>query len=259
MQKIEKIKNHGFENLQLVLDFDRTITGPVNGNPAPPMISFLRESDILGEKYREEAQANFQYYYPFEKSHDLTHEQKSSLMHEWWSKHLNQLVQFGLSGEKIFKIAHSPNLLLRDGVKELFEFAQANNIPIVIFSAGILGSESIKLFLERFQILLPNVKIITNELIFDSSEMVIGFKEPIIHSENKDESMLEIEGVISRKNTILAGDGVGDTKMVADGEGKTVYRIGILDTDNEEEKQKYLNFFDEVTNSFNAIISILDK
>lgn len=260
--KLEKIKNDGFENLQFVLDFDRTITGPVNMEPAPPMISFLRESDILGEEYKEKAQANFLHYFPLEKSHELSHQEKSALMHEWWEKHLTQLVEFGLTKEKIFKIANSQNLVLRDGVKELFEFSNKNNVPIIIFSAGILGSESIKFFLEKNSLNISNTKIFTNELTFDQDGKVIGFKEPIIHSENKDEEILILEAKLNnwtlRKNTILAGDGFGDVKMVLDKRDCTVLRIGISDKlRNKEEVELYKKYFDCVTDNFFEIINYL--
>jgi 5'-nucleotidase len=256
MNKIESIIQDGFENLQIVLDFDRTITGPVNNEPAPPMISFLRNSDMLGEEYKKQAQANFEHYYKFEKDHTLTHQEKSKLMHEWWAKHLQMLSDFKLTKGKILTIANSENLILRMGVKEFFAFCFDKNIPIIIFSAGILGSESIREFFIRFNIDTANIKIITNELVFES-EVVKGFREPIIHSENKDESVFKEEGIIQRKNTILAGDGIGDSKMVTDMPGSVVYRIGVLDSHTESEKEIYLKHFDEVTNNFNDIIEKL--
>jgi len=258
--KLNQIIDVGLENLQVVLDFDRTITGPKStGESAPPMISFLRNSDMLGEEYKKAAQANFEYYWPIEQAHDLSHEEKSGHMHEWWAKHLQQLVDFGLTRDKITQIANSPDLVCRNGVVEFVNFCQANNIPVIIFSAGILGSESIKLFLERYKINFPNIKIITNELVFDDSGKVVGFKEPIIHSENKSEEVFGVEGIEQRKNTILAGDGVGDAKMVLDKPGSLVYRYAVLDNATEEVKNKYLSSFDEVVSDFGAILSELKE
>jgi HAD superfamily hydrolase (TIGR01544 family) len=255
MTKLEKIKQDGLDNLQFVLDFDRTITGPVGDLQAPPMISFLRNSDILGEEYRQEANANFEYYYPFEKSDDISKEEKNKLMSEWWEKHLDLLKKYKLNVDKIKQIAYSENLVLREGVKELFEFCFHNNIPIIIFSAGLLGKGSILLFLERFQINFKNIQIVINELIYDELGYVSGHRQPIIHSENKNESILELENVKQRKNTILAGDGIGDSTMVLDRNGSIVYRIGICDSKKQEDIEKYNKNFDVVTDNFHNLLN----
>ncbi len=258
--KLEQIKKDGLDNLQVVLDFDRTITGPKGrGEAAPPMISFLRNSDMLGDDYKQAAQANFEYYWPIEQSHDLSHTEKSAAMHEWWAKHLQQLVDYGLTKEKITQIANSPDLVCRNGVVDFLKFCEANKIPIIIFSAGILGSESIKLFLERYGINFSSIRIITNELVFDENGKVTGFKEPIIHSENKSEEVFGLEGVVQKTNTILAGDGVGDANIVLDKEGSVVYRYAVLDNPTEEIKQKYLNNFDEVISNFDVITNEFKK
>jgi 5'-nucleotidase len=258
--KLKQILEEGLENLQVVLDFDRTITGPKStGESAPPMIAFLRNSDMLGEKYREAAQTNFEYYRPLELSGELSHEEKSRSMHEWWSKHLQLLVDFGLTRDKIAQIANSPDLICRNGVVDFMKFCEANYIPVIVFSAGILGSESIKLFLERYGAYSTNVKIITNELVFNEDGKVTGFREPIIHSENKSEEVFEVEGVVQRKNTILAGDGLGDVKMVLDKPGSLVYRYAVLDNITSEIKNKYLVSFDEVVADFGVILSELKR
>jgi HAD superfamily hydrolase (TIGR01544 family) len=265
LNKIDKIKKDGYENLQIVLDFDRTITGPVNSEPAPPMISFLRNSDMLGEEYKKNAQANFEHYYKFEKSHELSQSEKTLLMHEWWEKHLLQLVEYKLTKDKIRIITESEHLILRSGVSDFVKFCNINNISVIIFSAGILGSESIMIFLERWGIKIDNLKIIINELVFNDSSQVVGFKEPIITSENKDESVFEVEGIKQKKNTILFGDGISDAQMVVDKDDSVVYRVGILDkkmdlTDEnfEVEKNIYLNHFDEVTDNFRDILEKLN-
>ena len=258
--KLEQIKKDGLENLQVVLDFDRTITGPKGrGEAAPPMISFLRNSDMLGNEYKQAAKANFEYYWPIEQSHDLSHTEKCAAMHEWWGKHLQQLVQFGLTKDKISQIANSPDLVCRDGVVEFLQFCEANKIPVIIFSAGILGSESIKLFLERYSVNFPSIKIITNELVFDNDGKVTGFKEPIIHSENKSEEVFGHEGVVQKINTILAGDGAGDAKMVLDKDGSTIFRYAVLDNPTQESKDKYLQNFDNVIGDFDVIVNELNR
>lgn len=253
--KLEKIKQDGLENLQVVLDFDRTITGPTpHGRPAPSMISFLRESDILGEEYFERANALFAHYHPIEISNDISLEEKNSLMHEWWVKHIELLIEYKLTLEQILEISSSPNLVLRDGAKDFFLFCSTRNIPIIIFSANVLGSESISNFLKMNNVNYPNIKIITNELTFNEQGEVVNFKEPIIHSENKNETILDVEKIMQRKNTILAGDGLADANMISDSDGRNVYRIVVNDS---EDKRKFRESFDDTTNNFDYILSLI--
>jgi 5'-nucleotidase len=169
------------------------------------------------------------------------------------------LVKYGLTKAQIFKIANSTNLVCRSGAVDFLKFCELNNIQVVIFSAAITGSESIRVFLDRYDVNYPDIKIITNELVFDDSGNVVGYKEPIIHSENKSEEVFAVEGVVQKKNTILAGDGQGDAKMVMDKAGSTVLRYAVLDNPTSEIHQKFLQSFDEVVSDFGVITDALDS
>jgi HAD superfamily hydrolase (TIGR01544 family) len=243
--KLQKIKKEGLGNLQIVLDFDRTITAHSEaGKQAPSLVHFLRLSQILGEEYHLQANANFNYYFPYENDHTMNEREQEKMMEEWWKKHLDLVVYHGLTLAQIKEIAESSELILREGLKELFDFAKERKIPIIIFSANVLGKESIEFFLKRFGIDLENIHIVTNELHFNEEGKSFRFSDKVVHSKNKDENLISEN--LKRKNTILAGDGLGDAQMVVDEEGGIVYRIAVLDEIPEEKLGAYRKLFDDI-------------
>lgn len=91
------------------------------------------------------------------------------------------------------------------------------NIPLVIFSASGLGYESIYYTFEKIHKLYDNIDIISNAFIRDEHGKAIGIREPVIHSFNKDETVLKdfpvYEEIKDRKNILLLGDSLGDVGM----------------------------------------------
>lgn len=97
---------------------------------------------------------------------------------------------------------------LRDGTHEIFSLAHEMNVPVLVFSAGL--GDSIQAVLRHEQIMLPNVKLVSNFLKYDSG-LVDGFSDeyPLIHTFNKNETVLEgteyYDMVHNRTNVILMG------------------------------------------------------
>jgi HAD superfamily hydrolase (TIGR01544 family) len=250
--KLKQTIVEGLESLQIVLDFDRTITAhPEAGKQAPSLISFLRLSQVLGEEYYKVSNDNFNYYFPFENDHTMNPIEHRKMMEEWWRKHLDLVVYHGLTLDQVKQISENLEILLREGLKELFDFAKENNIPVIIFSANVLGKESIEFFLKRFEVDLENIHIVTNELNFDKEGKSLGYNNNFVHSENKNEKL--IPNNLKRKNTILAGDGLGDAEMVKDEEGRTVFRIAVLDKVEESKLQAYHELFDEIISPLSVL------
>lgn len=243
--KLKQILDAGLENLQVVLDFDRTITfGAKMDGQTPSMISFLRLSNMLGEQYYKASNENFAKYHPMEIDATMDKAEQMKQMQIWWEAHLQMVVDFGLTLEQVKEIANTPQLVLRPGMLELFKFCKETDVPIVIFSANVLGHESIKMFLDRFGIYFSGITIVTNELIFDENGKSVSFKKPVIHSKNKDESMI-LHG-LQRPNTVLAGDGISDADMVKDEPNEIVFRIGIVDENNQIKVAEHARVFDVV-------------
>lgn len=137
---------------------------------------------------------------------------------------------FAFDLNEIDEIAKKYALAVRDNTRELFRCLNALNIPVLVFSAG-LGNCVIAM-LRQAGILYPNVKVISNFLQFKDG-MLNGFQEPVIHTFNKNETMLEgsdyYDLVHYRDHIILMGDTLADSGM-ADGvpASSHVIKIGFL-------------------------------
>lgn len=189
-EDFENIKNKiidaGFENFQVVADFDRTLTkGAVNGKESPTTWGLIRFEGSLGPEYFEEAQKDFDYYRPIELDQKISKEEKTEKMVEWWKRHFALLFKHGFSRQLIEKIISEERIVLREGVLEFIDFLNEKNIPLVILSAGI--GDLIKARLERDGRLYKNVHIISNLAKFDESGKAVGILSQVITSVNKHE------------------------------------------------------------------------
>lgn len=119
---------------------------------------------------------------------------------------------------------------LRDGVHELFNDLNNNNVPLLVFSAGL--GDCVVSILKQFNVLLPNVKVVSNFLKYKDGHLD-GFIPPIIHIFNKNEQVLKgteyYDSVHNRDHIILMGDSLGDAEMATGVPSSShVLKIGFL-------------------------------
>lgn len=249
MHTKNKIQEINKQNLAFVFDFDGTITQKyVDGFEVPSIISILRSEGILNEEYPKESYALKDTYHPFELDQTLPLAVKYEKMEEWFRLHQELVIRHGLTKQNIKHAAHHPKLVLREGVKEVFTFAEENDIPIIIFSAAGIGTDSIHFFLERYGLFSYNIYTISNVLTYDENEKMTGFTFPFIHSLNKNESTLsyfpKIQKVLlGKKHIILFGDSPHDAEMVDDKNHEIVVRVGLCNEKDHEKKTKMLPLF----------------
>jgi 5'-nucleotidase len=66
-EKIKKFQDGGLDRIQVVSDFDKTLTKfVVNGEKTRSVISILRDENYLTSEYSDRAKALFNMYHPFE-------------------------------------------------------------------------------------------------------------------------------------------------------------------------------------------------
>lgn len=254
LEKIkEKIRRDGFEKLQVVADFDKTLNSCfVNGKKIASLISILRDEHYLTPDYSEKAQALYDKYHPLEADPNIPLQEKKKLMHEWWTTHYDLLIKSRLRKNDLAKAIQSENLALRPGAEEFFDFLHSREIPLLIFSAAGLGAETIALYLEKSGKLYENIHIISNAFVFDKDGLVVGVKEPIVHTFNKDYAIVKqypvFEKLKERKNIILLGDSAGDADMTAGFEHSAIIKIGFLNEHAEDSRilQSFKEIFDVV-------------
>lgn len=247
----EKIRSDGKDDLHVLADFDRTLTyGSIDGVKTPSIISLLRDGNHLTEDYAEKAHALFDKYHPMEIDPNMPTEEKKDAMMKWWTEHNKLLVESGLKKKDLEDIVKNGHLKFREGVLKLLDNLYENNIPLVILSASGAG-DAIQMFFEKHKKDYSNIHYVTNQFSWDNEGKVESAKDPIIHSLNKDESVISsmpeiYESVKDRRNVILLGDSINDVEMITGFDYNALIKVGLLNSDEEKLRETYLEKFDVV-------------
>lgn len=260
-----QIKEKGYQNLHILSDFDRTLTyGTVNGIKTPSIISMLRDGNHLTEDYAKKAHALFDKYHPIEADPKIPLQEKKRAMQEWWETHNRLLIGSGLSKLDLEDIVKNGHIKFREGIPEFLDFLHKYNIPLVIFSASGCG-DAIQLFFKKIGKDYPNIFYVTNHFNWDKNGMAISTKGVIVHSLNKEETILEkipevFQSIKNRRNVILLGDSVEDLGMIEGFDYEFLLKIGFLNFDYDKSRGGYKRNFDVVLEGdgdFNYVYNLI--
>jgi 5'-nucleotidase len=260
----KNISAGGPENLQVVSDFDKTLTTCfVDGKKIISLISILRDEKYLTPDYSEKAQALFNKYHPTEIDPKISREEKVEAMYQWWTEHYDLLVKSSLSKNDLEKVVQNKKISLRAGASDFLELLKALNIPLVILSAAGLGAETIALYLQKTGHFYENIFIASNAFVWDENNRVAGVKEPIIHTFNKDYNTVKkfdfYDKVKNRKNIILLGDSLGDAEMINGFDYNNIIKIGFLNESSKGELANFKNNYDIVVLNDGSMDSIVES
>ena len=254
----EKIDNFDFDinNLYVVADFDKTLTR----GDGESTWGVLSKANDMGEEYFKKRTALYEKYRPMEIDETLPYDIKSQKMDEWWKSHINLFYEYGLKEVFIKDAVNKDILKYRDGAKEFLKKMNELEIPVIIISAGI--GNIISEFLIKESDLYHNIHIISNTIEFENG-IIKGIRGEVIHSLNKDivhgdEEILKI--INDRKNILLFGDLVADTKMIPSEKEKNALKFGFLDHKIEENLEFYKQAYEVVIKdegSFDNVLSII--
>jgi HAD superfamily hydrolase (TIGR01544 family) len=241
-EKLAQIKTAGTANLAVIADFDKTLTSKKNSTLHSAYMA-LTKMGVLSEEYNKASNTLRNHYLPLERDLSLTFEEKTKHMRDWWQKHWDMMVEAGIRKEHLHKIAKENLFPLREGCKEFFEWAQENEVPILIFSAGLGDyiTEAVKV--------TSNITIYSNFFKFDNDGKAIGYSKPFITSTNKahdDHSINFNKKPIENKNVLLLGDSLEDPGMDSHFNPKSTLKIGyyIHDLKDEARLTKYKEVYD---------------
>ncbi|XP_065369287.1 7-methylguanosine phosphate-specific 5'-nucleotidase [Calliphora vicina] len=252
--RVERILNEfvngGTERLQLVSDFDYTITKQRTSDGKPVLSSFgiLNACKSLPPRFIEESDKLYHKYRPIEIDPHIPTKDKIKHMIDWWTKTGELLVGFPLGQSEIDDIAGEYKDALRDRTNTLFETLNRLDIPVLVFSAG-LGNSVISV-LQQANVMYSNVKVVSNFLQYKDG-LLNGFQQPMIHTFNKNETALNgseyYDLVHNRDHIIVMGDSIGDADM-ANGvpASSHIIKIGFLFDHPEQNLERYMNAFDIV-------------
>ena len=253
LEEIKKaISESGAEKLHVIADFDRTLTHSFfEGQRRTSLIAVLRENNYLTEDYPEKARALFDKYHSIEIDPNITVSEKKKTMRQWWQGHFELLIRSGLNKNDIEKAVSSGKIKFRGGADKFFDSLYSNKIPLIILSVNGLGTGAMSMFFEKNGGLHNNIHIISNSFEWDEKGNMVGFKEPLIHSMNKDETVLKnfpaiFQEVEDRPNVLLLGDNLGDVGMIDGFDHENLIKIGFLNENVEENLEQYKNNYDIV-------------
>ncbi|XP_050418697.1 7-methylguanosine phosphate-specific 5'-nucleotidase A isoform X1 [Patella vulgata] len=246
---IQQMTNDGHEKLQVVADFDRTLSKFTNkGKVCSTCHNVLEESKVMPDFYKEKAKVLRDTYYPIEMNHDLTIQEKTPKMIEWWTNAHKLMNQCSVTQVDIKNMVAESTAHLRDGCQWFIDHLHKLEIPLLIFSAGI--GDIIEEVIKQQSHMYENMKIVSNYMNFDNAGKMIGFKGDIIHIYNKNENAIHssdyFERLNHRDNILLLGDSLGDLHMVEGAEVTNLLKIGFLNQKVKESLDLYKEKFDVV-------------
>lgn len=247
--KLAALAAGGLDSLQIIMDFDRTITtywGPKGGRGASShgVAESLRSAAI-----KEKANALNEYFYPIEVSPTLTREEKVPYMIQWYRGINHLLVESKFRKAEIAPSVAASNVGLRPGAADLFRLAGAAAVPLLIFSAGV-GDILAEVIRQQFGALPTHSAIVSNWMRFDGGGTLADWTEPLIHMFNKDDSHLRASPLLPelarRRHVLLVGDSLGDATMADGMPHDVVVRVGLLNDNIDANLAKYTEAFDLV-------------
>lgn len=251
-ETLHNMAQGGVSKLQVVSDFDRTITKQhING--VPHLSSFAMFSRLpstsKNERYQHTVKGLRQKYYPIEIDPYMPLEEKVKYMEEWWSLSEQAISGLAIPQQEIDDCCLEFKPTLRDGSQEFFMDIANEKIPVLVFSAGC--GNIVTSVLKHCGVLLPNVKVVANFLKYNDQGVVEGFQDKIIHVFNKNEYAIKdsdfYDNIVERENVILMGDSLGDAHMTQGMDHlKNILKIGFLYDHVDLVLPEYMDTFDIV-------------
>ncbi|KAG9146032.1 hypothetical protein Leryth_016591 [Lithospermum erythrorhizon] len=255
-EKISAIRRDGPVKLQVIADFDATLTKYwIDGLRGQSSHNLLQQSN---HEYDAKRQKLFDYYHPLEFNPSIPLSEKTKLMEEWYD----------------------------------FNFLEEKEVPVLIFSAGLADiiEEVLRQKLHRS---FKNIRISTRPLIIylrvlitnsyvliksgvTSVYMFMYLIGKTIHSLNKNEHALDMaaplheqlggvngvdddsSSVRKRTNVLLLGDQVGDLGMSDGLNYETRISVGFLNCNIEKNLESYKTAFDVVYLNDAAMTGVLE-
>jgi len=259
--RIQKAADAGADRIFCVFDFDRTVTRCFLDDGSASLASH----DILGsipkitadcKKAMDEAS---DFYYPIEVDPNMPKSEKIPFMERWYT-HTNACLasQNITRADMVGAVADCKDFLIREGVREAFQILHAKGIPVIFISAGVgnVIEEVVRQCIADADGPLsetwPNVRVLSNNMLWDKDGQFVDFSEPLIHMFNKslEDAPADVRQMLDGRDIgILCGDGLGDLTMANGVESIDILKFGFLNEKIDERLPKYMS-----TNGFDRLI-----
>jgi len=249
-QKIKQICSGNHEKLQVITDFDYTLTkSHLDGARCTTCHGVIENYSRMPPLFREKQKQMFEKYYPIEIDPHLTVEEKLPHMLQWYDQGHELLLKCDMLKKDFALMVQENPTEFREGTSQLLNDLNQKNVPVLVFSAGV--GDIIDEALKIAGLMKDNVKVISNYMEFDEHEKLVRFSSQLIHMFNKNEGAVRhssyFQDLSHRHNVILMGDSLGDLHMAHGVEPpSTVLTIGFLNDKIEERLEKYKEGYDIV-------------
>ena len=186
--KIQSLQRQQAEHIHIIADFDMTLTKYWDENNKRTLSSHgVLEHHAINSETRTALSGLFTKYYPIEVSLTISHEKKVAAMVEWWQKAHELIIASNLTKQKLDSIIEDTKVIFRPRLKELVQLVTKLDIPMLVFSAGL--GDVIHRMLSNEKLWTQDMAIVSNMMIWEN-DVLVGFKDPLIHVFNKDEAMV---------------------------------------------------------------------
>eukprot|EP00095_Tigriopus_kingsejongensis_P011283 snap_masked-scaffold14_size734282-processed-gene-1.11 protein:Tk11283 transcript:snap_masked-scaffold14_size734282-processed-gene-1.11-mRNA-1 annotation:"cytosolic 5 -nucleotidase 3a-like isoform x7" len=244
--KLARMKSGGAKHLQVISDFDYTLTrAHKDGQSVDGSWGAIEKTGIMPQAFTESANKLRKKYLPIEHDPKRTIAEKTPEIIEWYTQANALLVEHKINVNKFPQALEESNIAFRDRTDLLVETLEEAQVPILILSAG-LGNFVVAV-LDNFGLNKSQVKVVSNMFDTDESGCITGLRGEMIHVFNKKESTIHdsdyFKDLQARNNVLLLGDSLGDLQM-ADGVANpdSVLKVGFLngiDKNEEQYKESY--------------------
>lgn len=247
--KLNLIISWGSQHLHIIADFDRTLTKAfVDWQPKTSLISIIQEEWYLWPEFTEKSRENFNKYHPIEIDPSIPFEEKKQAMHSRRKDQFQLILKSWLTKDIIKHVVDTEEIPFRDWYSDFFDLLKSKDIPLIIFSSSGMWYEWIYYTLQKIDKLSDNIHIISNAFIRDENDKVIAIREPIIHSLNKDETVVSdipvYQDIKQRKNILILWDSPWDADMANGFDYENILKIWFLNHDSPENRELFLSKFD---------------
>ena len=254
-EKVNKLKEKmDKNNICIFLDYDKTITS----SESEDSWATTANRKVMGQEISNDLDKLYEKYGPIELDYTIDEKEKEKYMIEWYVKSMDLYYTYHLTKEKLKKCINNSNLELREGVKDFLLKLYKNNVPVIIFSAGI--GNVIEQFLKGKNCYYNNITIISNFIKFDENGNMIKFSDNMIHSLNKNIDKLGNlqlkEKIKAKEYRMVIGDLVEDIHMMGEYPESKSLKIGFLTKNIMENLEIYKKNFDIVLTEKNNFYDI---
>ncbi|XP_023864146.1 7-methylguanosine phosphate-specific 5'-nucleotidase isoform X2 [Salvelinus sp. IW2-2015] len=170
-ETIQAMQRAGPDALQVISDFDMTLSRFAhNGKRCPTTHNILDNDLLINDACKKMIRELLNTYYPIEIDATRTVEEKLPHMVEWWTSVHELLIQQKIRRDLLAQAVKQSSAMLREGYKVFFDRLQEQQVPLLIFSAGL--GDILEEVIRQNHVFHPNVHVISNYMDFDQSQSV---------------------------------------------------------------------------------------